>query len=104
MKDKSELRGSCYFMFNNVPGDFRRQREWKSHMGLLNLSQVPLWPARGRWNAKIHFLGLGIRLDNARQKETDGRHTMRSIDAAATCPNDAERERRGQEQVIINPL
>ena len=77
------------FVFDDVPGDFRRQRQGETHRILMGLSRVSCRiqsHGRGR-KPQLNRPGLA----QARQEERCGTDPTRSVNAAATAPQQQEK-------------
>ena len=81
LQNHRKFRRATQFVFDDVAGDFLRQREWESH-GILGLNRLV-----GRQNSWQRRVRRGLRrvgYHQPRQKKTRGRDGMRRIDAAAS--------------------
>jgi hypothetical protein len=74
LQDHGEPRRLAQFVPDDMAGDFRREREWKSHK-LSGLSELIGRFRRKRWSA-------GRRRRGGFQKEHCGRNRAASVDAA----------------------
>src|SRR6185503_12054050 len=78
-------------MLDDVTGNFRRQREWKSHIELLGLRD-------GNWRHlryKHVIGGRRDRLDQAGEKGGSWRSTDRLVDATAPRPEQSHTSQHG---------
>ena len=96
LQDHREFRRLAQFVFDDVAGDFFRQREGETHNYLSRATSVEIFRKRsrriGRRRFRLH------EMPRSRQEKIHGRNALAGIDAGAARAKKHERHRDGQPQ------